>query len=325
MPIAPIAPDAAHCTANNRAASRFFQRLGHFNTGSERKHCACRAQGMPQIVAADEDGWASGRHHGYMNPAPQASVFDLHIDADVATLSFTLAQPKNAFRSADALQLGACLREAQELGARCLVLRGTERVFSAGWDIGSIDSNANDPMAMIEEIVAPLCRCLRELHMPTIAAVAGPALGFGFGLAMCCDIVLAEETALLGSPFRHIGMVPDTGTHHVLLSRLGYGRAAELIYTGRLLSGCEAAESQLVNRAVAVGTVAAEADAMARQIASGPTVALNLSKQILQAGGRFEEMMAREAEALKTCFGTADLREGMSAFMQKRAPVFKGR
>jgi len=260
-----------------------------------------------------------------MNSAPQASVFDLRIDANVATLSFTLAQPKNAFRSSDAQQLAECLIEAQDRGARCLVLRGGDQVFSAGWDIASIDPTANDPVAMIGEVVAPLCLRLRELQMPTIAAVAGPALGFGFGLAMCCDIVLAEDTALLGSPFRHIGMVPDTGTHHFLLSRLGYGRAAELIYTGRLLSGREAAENQLLNRAVAVGTVAAEADALARQIASGPTVALNLSKQILQAGGGFEDVMAKEAQALKTCFDTADLREGMSAFVQKRAPVFEGR
>lgn len=180
-------------------------------------------------------------------------------------------------------------------------------------------------MAVIGEVVGPLCRRLRELPLPTIASVSGPALGFGFGLAMCCDIVIAEEGSLLGSPFRNIGMVPDTGTHHFLLSRLGYSRAAELVYTGKLLSGREAAQWGLINRAVTTDALEAEVTQLARQIASGPTVALGLSKRILQAGGSFDEVVALEAQALRECFGTADLREGLGAFMQKRAPQFRGK
>ena len=242
----------------------------------------------------------------------------------VAVVTLALAQPKNAFRSADARQLGLRLQQARDEGARCLVLRGTP-VFSAGWDVASIDAAADDPMAMIGEVVAPLCRQLRELPLPTIAAVAGPALGFGFGLAMCCDIVLAEASALLGSPFRNLGMVPDTGTHHFLLTRLGYARAAELIYTGRLLSGAEAAQMGLVNRSVADGSVVDEALQLAARVASGPTVAFALSKRILQAGGDFDAVVAQEGRALHECFATADLREGLAAFVQRRAPRFTGR
>lgn len=245
-------------------------------------------------------------------------------DDGVATVTLALARPKNAFRSADARQLGGCLEQAHAAGARCLVLRGAP-VFSAGWDVSAIDARADDPMAMIGEVVAPLCRQLRELPLPTIAAVAGPALGFGFGLALCCDIVLAEQGALLGSPFRNLGMVPDTGTHHFLLARLGYARAAELVYTGRLLSGAEAAELGLINRVVPNGSAAQEAQQLAAQIARGPTAAFALSKQILQAGGGFDEVVAREARALRECFATADLKEGLAAFVQRRAPRFAGR
>lgn len=282
-----------------------------------------------QIVVADEAPALPTRHDDFMNP-PNTPTLEragtkLSLDeGGVATIALRLAQAKNAFRSTDAHRLAELIEQARTGGARCLVLRGAADVFSAGWDISAIDPKQDDPMALIGEVVAPLCRRLRELPIPTLAAVAGPALGFGFGLAMCCDIVLADEGALLGSPFRNIGMVPDTGTHHFLLSRLGYGRAAELIYTGRLLSGREAAQTGLINRAVASGTVAAEADRLARQIAEGPTVALGLSKRILQAGGDFDAVVAQESQALRQCFATADLQEGLGAFLQKRAPRFRG-
>jgi len=257
-------------------------------------------------------------------PAPATDITLNTVDG-VATIVMQLARPKNAFRSADAQRLGELVEQARSAGARCVVLRGAATAFCAGWDISSIDPQADDPMAMIGEVVAPLCRRVRELPLPTIAAVAGPALGFGFGLAMCCDIVIAEEDALLGSPFRNIGMVPDTGTHHFLLSRLGHGRAAELIFTGRLLSGLEAAQCGLINHAVPKGAAAEHADRLARQIASGPTAALALSKRILQAGGSFDEVVAHESQALRECFATADLQEGLAAFVQKRPPRFVGR
>jgi enoyl-CoA hydratase/carnithine racemase len=243
----------------------------------------------------------------------------------VATVQIGLGRPKNAFRRDDALRLGELIGHAESRGARCLVLRGAGDTFCAGWDITSIDPAADDPMAVIGDVVAPLCQRLRRSPVPTVAAVAGAALGFGFGLAMCCDIVLADEQARLGSPFRGIGMVPDTGTHHFLLGRLGYGRAIELVYSGRLLTGREAPEAGLINRAVAASALAGEVDELARHIASGPTAAFALSKQILQQGGSLDEVMAAESRALVACFSTADLHEGLAAFAQKRRPHFTGR
>ena len=248
----------------------------------------------------------------------------LHRDGDVATLLLDLAQPKNSFRAPDVERLDAMLDEAVESGARCLVIRGAGGVFSAGWDIGSIDPAADDPMAVIANVVGPFCRKLRELPVPTIAAVAGPALGFGLGLALCCDLCLADGDALFGSPFRHIGMVPDTGAHYFLLSRLGYPMAAELIYSGRMVGGEEAARLGLINRAVVNGGVAAEAHALARNIASGPTEAFRLSKEILLQGGDFEEMVAHEGRQLRKVFATADLHEGIAAFQQRLKPRFTG-
>lgn len=253
-----------------------------------------------------------------------AAGITLHIQDAVATIAIDLPQPKNSFRVENVLALGAQLDAALAGGARCVLLRGAGPVFSAGWDIGAIDPAADDPMALIGEVVGPLCRRLRALPVPTIAAVAGPALGFGFGLALCCDIVLAEDDALFGSPFRHIGMVPDTGTHHILLSRIGFSMASELIYTGRLVNGSEAAALRLVNRAVAKGALADEALALARSIASGPTEAFRLSKEVLLQGGDFDSMLDHEARQLRQVFATDDLQEGIRAFQHRRRPVFSG-
>ncbi|XAH21531.1 enoyl-CoA hydratase-related protein [Xylophilus sp. GW821-FHT01B05] len=256
-------------------------------------------------------------------PASKAGIA-LQRDGNVATLLLDLAQPKNSFRAPDVERLGALLDEVVQSGARCLVIRGAGGVFSAGWDIGSIDPASDDPMAMIASVVGPLCRKLRELPVPTIAAVAGPALGFGLGLALCCDLCLADEDALFGSPFRQIGMVPDTGAHYFLLDRLSYPMAAELIYTGRMVGGEEAARLGLINRAVAKGNVVTEAHALAQSIASGPTEAFRLSKEILLRGGDFEEMVAHEGRQLRKVFATADLHEGIAAFQQRRKPHFTG-
>lgn len=243
----------------------------------------------------------------------------------LAVVELDLPQPKNSFRTENAQALSAALDGALADGARAMLLRGAGPVFCAGWDVASIRPGDSDPMAVIAEVVGPLLRQLRELPVPTVAELAGPALGFGFGLALCCDIVLAAEDALLGSPFRNLGMVPDSGTHHHLLSRLGLGLASELIYTGRLLKGGEAAALRLVNRALPAAELPAEARRLAQDIAQGPTRAFALSKQLLLQGGDFDAMVAHEGRQLQQVFATADLREGIAAFQQRRKPQFQGR
>lgn len=249
----------------------------------------------------------------------------LYRKGPVAEVVIHLSSQKNSFRAADVQHLGALLDEIQASDARCLLLRGGAGVFSAGWDLSSVDMASADPMAVIGDVVGPFCKRLREFPLPVLSAVAGPALGFGLGLALACDICIADEDALLGSPFRNIGFVPDTGAHYFLLERLGYHRAAELIYTGRLLSGQAAAEERLINRAVPAGTVVEEARKLADLIASGPTQAFRLSKDILLRGGSFDAMMALEATHQAAVFSTADTAEGLQAFLQRRKPVFVGR
>ena len=259
------------------------------------------------------------------HPHPTTAGIRRTHDGALATIELDLPQAKNSFRAENAQALAAALNAAVNEGARAVVLRGAGPVFCAGWDVGAIDPRADDPMAVIGEVVGPLLRQLRALPVPTLAAVSGPALGFGFGLALSCDIVLAAEDAVFGSPFRHLGMVPDSGTHHILLSRLGHGLASELIFTGRLLPGREAAALRLINRALPGDQLIEQAARLARDIANGPTRAFALSKQVLLQGGGFDESLELEARQLQRVFATADLREGIAAFQQRRKPVFIGR
>jgi enoyl-CoA hydratase/carnithine racemase len=259
------------------------------------------------------------------SPLPSASGIKTTWDRGVARIEFDLAQPKNSFRVADVEQLEAALGEAIAGNARCVVLRGARGTFSAGWDVTSINPADDDPMAMITDVVAPFCGKLRTLPVPTVSAVSGVALGFGLGLALCCDICVVDEDARLGSPFRNIGMVPDTATHYFFLTRLGQAKAAELIYTGRLITGTEAAQIGLVNRAAEAGLVNGVVDELALSIAEGPTAAFRLSKEILLAGSDFNEIVAHEGRQLQRVFETTDLKEGIRAFQQRRAPDFEGR
>jgi 2-(1,2-epoxy-1,2-dihydrophenyl)acetyl-CoA isomerase len=284
---------------------------------------------MPRLVASDDTSDAPGCHSDPMTertqPSAAPSGITLQHEGPVATIVLDLASSKNTFRASDVERLSSLLDQALHERARCLVVRGRGACFSAGWDLGSVNPESDNPQATITNVVAPFCRLLRELPVPTISAVAGPALGFGLGLALSCDLCLADEDALLGSPFRNIGMVPDTGAHFFFLNRLGYPLAAELIYTGRLLSGREAAQVGLINRAVPTGTAAAEAASLAAHIASGPTQAFRLSKQILLQAGDFDAIVVHEGRQLDKVFATEDLKEGIHAFQQRRKPIFKGR
>lgn len=249
----------------------------------------------------------------------------VEFDGPAAVVEFNTAQPKNSFRAGDLRDVDAALDFILEKGARAMLLYGGGGMFCSGWDVDSIKWQQDDPRAIITDLVAPFCRKLRELPIPTITAVEGAALAFGFGLSLCGDICIAAENAVMGSPFRNIGMVPDTGTHAFMLHRLGFPIASELIYTGRLLSGAEAASRGLVNRATPSGQAVAEARKMAVFIANGPTQAFRLSKEILLRGGDVDSIMAHEGEQLGKVFKTADLREGVVAFQQRRKPAFSGR
>jgi len=213
-------------------------------------------------------------------------------------------------------------------GARVVVIRGAGRAFSAGRDLSNARPLEEDARSILADLFNPAIARLRALPVPTIAAVHGPALGVGFGIAMACDIVIAAERSRLGSPFANIGCVLDSGGHAALVQRVGPHRALELVYTGRLLDGTAAAAMGLINDVVADDELDVRIDELATKIAAGPTAAFAASKRIVHAiaDGRadFAAVLAAEAGAQGELAGGHDYVEGISAFMEKRAPGFTG-
>jgi len=159
--------------------------------------------------------------------------------------------------------------------------------------------------------------------------VHGACLGTGLGLALACDVMYAADDARIGSPFARIGAVLDSGAHAALVSRIGPHRTLELVYTGRLLSGREAAEWGLVNRSVAGADLVRRTREMARTIARGPTAAFLESKRLVgliaDSSPSPLELLAAEAAAQGRASRTHDYQDGITAFLEKRKPTFTGR
>jgi 2-(1,2-epoxy-1,2-dihydrophenyl)acetyl-CoA isomerase len=248
-------------------------------------------------------------------------------DGDVAEIVLDRPDVLNSLDAATVRTLHDALETVGD--ARAVVVRGEGRGFSAGRDLSGAQPLEEDAHAILAEVFNPLIQRVRDLPVPTFAAVHGPCLGVGFGIAMACDVVYAARSAKLGSPFANIGCVLDSGGHAALVQRVGPHRALELIYTARLLSGDEAAAMGLVNAAVDDDELLATVRGLAARVAAGPTATFARSKHLVQrlADGAvpFAEVLEAEAVAQGETAGTPDYVEGITAFLEKRKPAFTGR
>lgn len=243
----------------------------------------------------------------------------------LTTITLNRPQKKNSLSIEGMLEIGAAVRAACDNGSRAIRIRGSGGSFCAGRDLTGVDPATDDTLNLLRNQINPVLATIRQCPVPTFAEVEGPALGFGFGLALACDIVYVSETALMGSPFRNIGLVMDSGGHYYLRERLGRAQAAELIFTGRLISGLEAARIGLVNRAVPAPDLEAVSQKLLAAIVSGPTQAFAATKRILDEGETYEQVADLEAVAQAMLMGTDDARDGLKAFQEKRKPAFTGR
>jgi enoyl-CoA hydratase/carnithine racemase len=242
----------------------------------------------------------------------------------IAEVLINRPEKKNALEDADFVFFTKIARDLAAGAARCIVIRGAAGTFCSGRDIAATNVLSTDAQTLITEQINPLFLALRAIPIPTIAVVEGHCLGGGFGIAFACDIILATEEARFGSPFRNIGCLPDSGAHFHLADRIGYHRACELLFTGRLISGREAADVGLINRAYPSDQLSLAAQEMASLIATGPTVAFRMSKKILQEQPSFQAVLEAEAIGQREIFKTSDAVEGLTAFQQKRKPTFSG-
>ncbi|MDZ4746309.1 MAG: enoyl-CoA hydratase-related protein [bacterium] len=208
---------------------------------------------------------------------------------------------------------------------RCIVLHGDEKAFAAGADITEMsDASA---VTMLERDQFSRWERIRTVKKPVIGAVSGFALGGGCELAMLCDMLVVSETAQFGQPEINLGVMPGAGGTQRLTRAVGKALAMEMVLTGRMISAHQALQAGLVNRVVPVDVYLQEAFALAHDVASKAPVAARLAKEsILKSfSSSLEVGLEFERKNFYMLFATADQKEGMSAFVEKRKPEWKGK
>jgi enoyl-CoA hydratase/carnithine racemase len=234
----------------------------------------------------------------------------------------------NALSTAMAVRLAQVGAEiAADLQVRAVVLAAAgERAFCVGADLKERAAMSDAELIAQRPVFRAAFGAVLGLPQPVIAAVHGYALGGGCELALSCDLIVADETAVFGLPETTVGLVPGGGGTQLALRRLGPGRAADLVLTGRQIDAAEAERIGLADRLVAAGTAAERALGLALQIGRNSPVAVRAAKQAIRLGSGVSLQTGLEVEdaAWRTAALSADRREGIAAFAEKRAPVWPG-
>ena len=252
---------------------------------------------------------------------------DVRGEGERRTGLITLNRPKQLNALNDALmdQLGAALLafDADD-GIGCIVVTGSERAFAAGADIGAM-AKLGSMDAYKGGLITRNWETILQVRKPVIGAVAGFALGGGCELAMMCDFIIAADTARFGQPEIKIGIVPGAGGTQRLPRAVGKSKAMDMILTSRMMDAAEAERAGLVSRVVPAAQLLDEALAAAAAInaMSGPSVMMAKECVNLAFEAGLREGVRFERRSFHSLFGTEDQREGMEAFLAKRAPAFK--
>lgn len=254
------------------------------------------------------------------------------VTAGVARLTLNRPDRLNSFNTQMHGEVRSALAGlAADPEARVLVFTGTGRGFCAGQDLGdravAPGGAAADLGDSIEKNYKPLVLALRSLPMPVIGAVNGVAAGAGASIALACDLVIAARSAAFVQSFSRLGLVPDCGGTWFLPRLVGQARALGLAFLGDKLSAEQAAAWGLIWRCVEDAELQGVVDALATQLAAAPTRGLARTKQAMYEGwGRtLEEQLDIERDYQRELGRTADYREGVAAFTEKRTPRFTGR
>ncbi len=238
----------------------------------------------------------------------------------------TLNRPKQLNALNDALmdELGAALLafDADET-IGCIVITGGERAFAAGADISAIAQKTFSE-AYGEDLITRNWETIRRVRKPVIAAVAGFALGGGCELAMMCDFIIAADTARFGQPEIKLGIIPGAGGTQRLPRAVGKSKAMDMVLTGRMMDAAEAERAGLVSRVVAADQLMTEALAAAEVVCamSGPSVMMAKESVNRAFEGGLADGVIFERRLFHSLFATADQKEGMDAFVNKRKPRF---
>jgi 2-(1,2-epoxy-1,2-dihydrophenyl)acetyl-CoA isomerase len=252
------------------------------------------------------------------------------VEAGVATITLNRPERRNAV-TPEMLQVLRTRFEAatEDERVRAVLITGAGKGFCAGQDL-SIFGGIPEPDAVRDVVLnyyRPLIESICRLEKPVLAAINGVAAGAGASLALACDLrIMADDGSLLLA-FSNIGLVPDAGASWFLTRLVGYSRAYEIAITGERIAAARCAELGLTNRVTVADALLVDAQQWAQQLAQRPTVALGLTKRVMHQAAMQDlaTILIAEAELQVQATMTADHREGVMAFVEKRPPVFVGR
>lgn len=254
------------------------------------------------------------------------------VSAEANMMKITLNRPDvlNSFNLEMARELHAALDEARaSKPIRAVLLTGAGRGFCAGQDLSAVPLEGEGKLDLgiiVRQTYNPVITAIRKLDMPVICAVNGVAAGAGANLAIACDIVIAAESASFIQSFSKIGLVPDTAGSFFLPRAVGLPLAAALMMTGEKITAARAAEIGMIYRVVPDDQLEGEAVKLAQTLSQMPTRGLALTKRALNASmtNDLDAQLALEEDLQRQAGRTSDFEEGVAAFKEKRAPVFKG-
>lgn len=270
-----------------------------------------------------------------MSHTPQPAIAPVLLESrEGAILTLTMNRPDklnslNVDLTTALLEAFRCAAADPEL--RAIVLTGAGRAFCAGGDLALIaDARRRNAGQELESLLrggSHLALAICDTPVPILAAVNGPAAGAGMNVALACDVRMASENAAFGQNFAKVGLFPDFGGTYFLPRLVGPARAAELFYTGDMISAAEAERIGVVNHVVPHDRLAAEARALAGKLAEAPPIAARAVKKVLFGAERavLERALEMEVQQQVKCFLSEDCTEGLRAFFEKRAPQFRGR
>jgi 2-(1,2-epoxy-1,2-dihydrophenyl)acetyl-CoA isomerase len=246
-----------------------------------------------------------------------------------AVLTITLNRPDvlNALNSAMHVALGDALKEARSDDIRAVVITGAGRGFCVGQDLNEFRGAAGDIGGRLRSTYHPNIRGIRGLDKPVIAAVNGAAAGAGLSLACACDIRIASDEATFVPAFINIGLIPDSGGTFFITRLIGQARALEWLGSGRRLTAAEAHAWGIVSEVVEPTVLETRAAEIAGELAALPTRAIGMTKRLVDRApaATLDEQLEWEAQLQAAATETDDFREGVDAFLDKRAPDFQGR
>ena len=255
------------------------------------------------------------------------SAILMQVEKSIAIITLNRPEKLNSFVREMALLLQQKLDECSANDIRCVYITGMGRAFSAGQDLGEVATPGGPGFGRIlSEHYNPIVTKIRELQKPVIAAVNGVAAGAGANIALCCDIVIATESASFLQAFSKIGLIPDSGGTHLLPRLIGWQKASALMMLGEKVSATDAERMGMIYKVFPDESFREQAMKIAETLAQMPTKGLAYTKQLLNLSQdtSFHEQLNNENIFQQRAATTQDYKEGVQAFLEKRPAKFKG-